>query len=208
MPRTNRRSARCAAFVALQPRTIIWIIMWLITMGLESTIGFSIVRFPRESIKPPSRLNGLHHHVLQSSRSEDTNIHESLLVSTRRTLLRGILSGTAIATSVVAITAITATLAPPAAFAASTTNTDGDTIWLTGKAPKVPGQKPKDKSDVSGTRKDPKFLRSLADCKNQCENNTAGSDGYAKSKEDCLSECQDICCMTYEQCTFAIVPRM
>jgi len=40
-----------------------------------------------------------------------------------------------------------------------------DTIFLTGKSPKVPGQKPKDKSDVSGTRKDPKFLRSVSDCK-------------------------------------------
>lgn len=40
-----------------------------------------------------------------------------------------------------------------------------DTIYLTGKAPKVPGQKPKDKSDTSGTKKDPKFLRSVADCK-------------------------------------------
>jgi len=72
------------------------------------------------------------------------------------------------------------------------------TIWLTGKPPKVPGQKPKDKSDVPGTRKDPKFLRSIADCKNQCEN-SAGPDGYARTKEECLSDCQDICCQTYEQ---------
>mmetsp|Transcript_20642 Transcript_20642/g.28711 ORF Transcript_20642/g.28711 Transcript_20642/m.28711 type:complete len:167 (-) Transcript_20642:1190-1690(-) len=83
---------------------------------------------------------------------------------------------------------------------------DGATIWNTGKAPKVPGQKPKDKSDVSGTRKDPSFLRSLSDCKSKCEN-TAGPDGLSKSKEDCLSECQDICCTTYEQCTFSITPR-
>jgi hypothetical protein len=82
-----------------------------------------------------------------------------------------------------------------------------DTIWLTGKDPKVPGKKPRDKNDVSGTRKDPNFLRSLADCKNQCEN-TIGSDGYAKTKEECLSECQDICCTTYQQCTFAIVQRI
>ena len=81
------------------------------------------------------------------------------------------------------------------------------TIWLTGKAPKVPGQKPKDKGDYSGTKKDPSFLRSLSDCKSQCEN-TPGPDGLARSKEDCLSDCQDICCTTYEQCTFAIVPRI
>jgi hypothetical protein len=81
------------------------------------------------------------------------------------------------------------------------------TLWLTGKAPKVPGQKPKDKNDVSGTRKDPKFLRSLSDCKSRCET-VPTSEGLARSKEDCLSECQDICCATYEQCTFGIVPRI
>ena len=81
------------------------------------------------------------------------------------------------------------------------------TIWLTGKAPKVPGQKPRDKGDYTGTKKDPKFLRSISDCKSQCEN-TPSPDGLARSKEDCLSDCQDICCTTYEQCTFAIVPRI
>ena len=77
------------------------------------------------------------------------------------------------------------------------------TIWLS----KVPGKKPRDKGDYSGTKKDPKFLRSISDCKSQCEN-TPGPDGLARSKEDCLSDCQDICCTTYEQCTFAIVPRI
>jgi hypothetical protein len=81
------------------------------------------------------------------------------------------------------------------------------TVYLTGKAPKVPGQKPKDKSDTSGTRKDPKFLRSLSDCKSRCET-IPTSEGLARSKEDCLSECQDICCASYEQCTFGIVPRI
>ena len=81
------------------------------------------------------------------------------------------------------------------------------TVYLSGKTPKVPGQKAKDKNDYTGTRKDPNFLRSIADCKNQCENR-AGPDGFVKTKEDCLSECQDICCTTYEQCTFAIVPRI
>jgi hypothetical protein len=85
-----------------------------------------------------------------------------------------------------------------------------DTIWMTGKMPIIPGQKPKDKSDVTGTRKDPSFLRSLSDCKNQCENMTGASSnsGYAKGKEECLSECQDICCTTYQQCTFPIVQRI
>jgi hypothetical protein len=71
------------------------------------------------------------------------------------------------------------------------------TIWLSGKPPQVPGKKP-----AESTRKDGSFLRSIADCKNQCLNSGE------KTKEDCLSECQDICCTTYEQCTFAIVPRI
>lgn len=81
------------------------------------------------------------------------------------------------------------------------------TLYKSGKAPVIPGQKPKDKNDLKGTRKDPDFLRSIADCKNQCQS-TNGPDGLAKAKEDCLSECQDICCTTYEQCTFNIVPRL
>jgi hypothetical protein len=98
-------------------------------------------------------------------------------------------------------------MATQTASAAAAAEEQQATIWLTGKPPQVPGQKPKDKNDVKGTRKDPNFLRSIADCKNQCEN-SAGPDGLARSKEDCLSECQDICCTTYEQCTFAIVPRI
>jgi hypothetical protein len=80
------------------------------------------------------------------------------------------------------------------------------TIWKTGRAPIVPGQKPRDKDDVKGTRKDPNFLRSVSDCKVKCEN-TPGPDGLSRSSTECLSACQDICCTTYEQCTFAIVPR-
>ena len=41
----------------------------------------------------------------------------------------------------------------------------GDTVWKTGKSPEVPGQKPKDKGDVKGTKKDPSFLRSVSDCR-------------------------------------------
>ena len=71
------------------------------------------------------------------------------------------------------------------------------TVYLSGKTPKVPGAKPKDKNDLSGTKKDPNFLRSIADCKSQCESK-------GKLKEDCLSECQDICCTTYEQYVFHV----
>ena len=81
------------------------------------------------------------------------------------------------------------------------------TVYKTGKAPIVPGGKPRDKNDLKGTRKDPNFLRSIADCRSTCLN-TPGPDGLSKPMEDCLSECQDICCTTYEQCTFAITPRL
>ncbi len=45
---------------------------------------------------------------------------------------------------------------------------DGDTIWKTGRAPVVPGQKPKDKGDVKGTKKDPGFLRSTSSSSTAC----------------------------------------
>jgi hypothetical protein len=97
------------------------------------------------------------------------------------------------------------TVAAPAIAASADEST---TVYISGKPPQVPGTKPPDKNNVKGTRKDPDFLRSIADCRNQCQNSASGPDGFAKSKEDCLSECQDICCRTYEQCTFNIVPRI
>jgi len=81
------------------------------------------------------------------------------------------------------------------------------TKYVSGKKPLPPGETAKKSDNTKGTRKDPDFLRSVADCKNQCQS-TPGPDGLAKPKEDCLSECQDICCTTYEQCTFNIVPRI
>mmetsp|Transcript_4018 Transcript_4018/g.10510 ORF Transcript_4018/g.10510 Transcript_4018/m.10510 type:complete len:187 (-) Transcript_4018:1201-1761(-) len=80
------------------------------------------------------------------------------------------------------------------------------TKYVSGKSPIIPGDAKKKSDSTKGTRKDPDFLRSIADCRNQCQ--SAGSGGLAKSKEDCLSECQDVCCKTYEQCTFNIVPRI
>jgi hypothetical protein len=96
------------------------------------------------------------------------------------------------------------TLSAATAHKAAAASDGGPTIWLTGKAPRAPGQKPQDKSDTRGTRKDPSFLRSISDCKSQCEQS---SGTLARTKEECLQDCQDICCTTYEQCTFAIVPR-
>jgi hypothetical protein len=142
------------------------------------------------------RLNHIHQfnqpvsHPLHMS----VDSHPSCTQSSRRNFLLNVAN---------AVTAISLVLPD----AASAKETFGDTIWMTGKMPQVPGQKPRDKNDLTGTRKDPNFLRSLADCKNQCEN-TASTGGYSKTKDECLSECQDICCTTYQQCTFAIVQRI
>jgi hypothetical protein len=96
--------------------------------------------------------------------------------------------------------------AAPAAMAADAPLPPG-TKYISGKTPLPPGETKKKSDNPKGTRKDPDFLRSVADCRNQCQS-VPGPDGLAKSKEDCLSECQDICCKTYEQCTFNIVPRI
>ena len=94
-----------------------------------------------------------------------------------------------------------ATVAP--SFAATTESSSSQqlataTKYISGKSPQVPGETNKPDKSTKGTRKDPDFLRSIADCKNECQS-TPGPDGLARSKEDCLSECQDICCKTYEQ---------
>ncbi|GKY94118.1 hypothetical protein MPSEU_000377900 [Mayamaea pseudoterrestris] len=123
---------------------------------------------------------------------------ESLVYRHRR---EGLLNAIAAMVCLVPLTCL-----PLPSNAAISSNVPG-TVWLTGKYPQIPGQKPHEKSDVKGTRRDPSFLRSISDCKSQCERNT-GADGLARAKEDCLSECQDICCDSYEQCTFAIVPRI
>jgi len=137
-------------------------------------------------------------HVLASSRllSTDatTRIHTSTqLQASRRESLQKMAFG------------ISSILLPSSAMAVA--DDKETTIYKSGKTPIVPGQKPKDKSDNTGTRRDGTFLRSISNCKTQCEA-TNGSDGFARSKEECLSDCQDICCTTYEQCTFGIVPRI
>jgi len=100
-----------------------------------------------------------------------------------------------------AATVIDSASSSPTTAADASTRTATKTIYISGKTPLVPGQKPKDKNETAGTRRDPNFLRSLSDCKSQCES-------QGKPKDECLSDCQDICCTTYEQCTFAIVPRI
>lgn len=127
-----------------------------------------------------------------SAATRDEDAARSL--SSRREWMRATIATT---TSFISISASSN---PKQAMAAES----ADIIWKTGRAPIVPGQPPADKGNVKGTKKDPNFLRSVADCKGKCEN-TLDSDGLARSATDCLQACQDICCTTYEQCTFTIV---
>eukprot|EP00639_Heterosigma_akashiwo_P002677 CAMPEP_0194584188 /NCGR_PEP_ID=MMETSP0292-20121207/16869_1 /TAXON_ID=39354 /ORGANISM="Heterosigma akashiwo, Strain CCMP2393" /LENGTH=96 /DNA_ID=CAMNT_0039439119 /DNA_START=192 /DNA_END=482 /DNA_ORIENTATION=+ len=73
-------------------------------------------------------------------------------------------------------------------------------VWISGKNP-VPN---KDKSDRTGTKKDSNYLRSLSDCLARCQ---APSGGQAKDRGECLEQCRDECCTTYEQCTYKIATQ-
>ena len=50
-----------------------------------------------------------------------------------------------------------------------------------------------------GSKKDSSFLRALSSCKQDCQ-----KPGEGMAKLDCLQDCQDQCCTTYEQCTFKV----
>jgi len=159
---------------------IIATILLLICLLCQEGSAFSVPH--HQSSSSINNINKSTHLSVASQDNDD--------MSSRREWTRNIL------TSIIATTPLVVSAAD-----------SGDTIWKTGKSPQIPGQKPKDKSDTKGTRKDPSFLRSISDCKGKCEN-SPGPDGLARSSTECLSACQDICCTTYEQCTFAIVPRL
>ena len=70
--------------------------------------------------------------------------------------------------------------------------------WVSGRSDPI-RKTSKDKPD--GTKKDPNFLKCLNDCVPRC----LGPPGSVmKERADCLLECQDECCATYEQCTATI----
>jgi hypothetical protein len=70
-------------------------------------------------------------------------------------------------------------------------------VFKTGKNP-VPN---KDKEDRKGTKKDRKYLKCLSSCKAECELPTGG---LATQRVDCVQDCRDQCCETYEQCSYKI----
>lgn len=73
-------------------------------------------------------------------------------------------------------------------------NNNNPLIYKSGKNPIPPKEGSKE-----GTKKDTNFLRCLSNCKARCQ---LPSDGLAKT--DCVQDCQDQCCTSYEQCSFKI----
>jgi hypothetical protein len=95
-----------------------------------------------------------------------------------------------------------ATCIPFAALAESNvydSPTAGATIYKSGKAPLVVGGKKASSDSKAGTRKDGGFLKKMSNCKSDCQTPRAGT-----ARSDCVQDCQDQVCETYEQCTFKI----
>jgi len=68
-------------------------------------------------------------------------------------------------------------------------------VWKTGKNPVVV-----DPNDPKkGSKKDYTFLKCLSGCKQDCQ-----KPGEGAARGDCVQDCQDQCCSTYEQCTFRV----
>ena len=171
-----------------------------VMLFVQSSSGFSVISYDNIQSRRIGKLKQCRmvpH--LKARKTNDSDEVSTSSISSRRKLFTSVFAGIAASGLLVPSSNI--------AGAADDNNNNNKIVWLTGKDPIVPGKKAREKGDVSGTKKDPKFLRSIADCKSQCEN-SAGPDGYARSKEDCFSDCQDICCTTYQQCTFAIVNRI
>ena len=74
-------------------------------------------------------------------------------------------------------------------------------LWISGKS----DINRKDLADKTGTKKDTKFLRCLSNCVSDCQKPTGGQ---PKDRDECLLECQEGCCTTYEQCTCTLNPGL
>ena len=68
-------------------------------------------------------------------------------------------------------------------------------VYKSGKSPTGPN-----KNDPKlGSKKEPSFLRCVSNCKSDCQ-----KPGEGLAKNDCVADCQDQCCSSYEQCSFKI----
>ena len=52
-----------------------------------------------------------------------------------------------------------------------------------------------------GSKKEKRFLKCISSCKSDCQ---APSGGLATSSLDCIQDCQDKCCDSYEQCSYKL----
>merc|ERR1719183_2370691 len=116
----------------------------------------------------------------------------SEVVSGRRDLLASVLSA-----------AIVGGLAAPGAAVAKDAINDCEKWapgrkWISGKSCQEKGSK-----ETKGTKKDPKYLRALQDCKAQGQ----APGGKEESNNDINKLCRDEVCLTYEQCTYQIGPK-
>ena len=103
----------------------------------------------------------------------------------------------------VANTAISASLLLPGSCIASSEQVY---VYKSGKAPYLQSDsRALDSKDdkYSGSKKDSSFLRALSSCKTKCQ---SPSEGLAKN--DCVQDCQDQTCSSYEQCSFRIKASM
>jgi hypothetical protein len=66
-------------------------------------------------------------------------------------------------------------------------------LYKSGKSPEgLPIKKSDSKKDIT-------FLRCISDCKTKCQ-----LPGQGIGKVDCIQDCQDQCCNSYEQCSYKI----
>ena len=74
----------------------------------------------------------------------------------------------------------------------------GEQRWVSGRSDPI---RKTSKDSDAGTKKDPKYLSCLNDCVPRC----LGPPGsQSKERTECIAECQDECCFTYQQCTYTI----
>ncbi|KAJ1452086.1 hypothetical protein M885DRAFT_569156 [Pelagophyceae sp. CCMP2097] len=66
--------------------------------------------------------------------------------------------------------------------------------WISGKNPDGPAPA----GETKGTKKDYGYLQCLSQCLARCQKPTTGPE---KERAQCLGECRDECCSTYEQCS-------
>ena len=122
--------------------------------------------------------------------------HSDAWCGSRRELC-GAIVGSGVGAAATAI--VVETVTPAGAVAAGE---DGEgKRWISGKS-----DVPVPKGETKGTKKDIGFLRCLSNCVSDCQK--IGASGVPKGRDDCLIECQNECCMTYEQCTCTLNPNL